>query len=120
MKKTFIKEVIPNKLICKNNLYNIKLTNPEFIIKKFCVFLNDETEKIEDVGIIEGKHPNCDLKTKLFCIPEYLKNYKLDDNSFKIIINILEIFNFDSAFYQPWDSFEYVYVKEERILINGN
>jgi hypothetical protein len=116
MKKIFIHSIIPNKLICNSSLYFIKIIDPKFIIEKFFVITN-EYDKIENVGIINGLHPNCDLKTKLFCIPEYLKEYELNENSIKIILNMLEIFNFDSSFFQPWDCFEYEYVKEERIRV---
>ena len=114
----FNKEIIPNKLICNSNLYDIAITDSKFIIEKFCVFIDDD-DKIEDVKILKGLHPNCDLKTKFLCIPEHLKKCELNDVSAKIIFNVLEIFNFDSSFYQPWDSFEYVYAKEERIMSNG-
>lgn len=116
MKKIFKQTIIPNKLICNSNLYNIKITDSKYIIEEFCVFTN-ENKKIEDIGIIKGLHPNCDLQTNLFCIPKYLKNYELNEKSIKIIFNILEIFNFDSAFFQPWNGFEYEYVKEERIRV---
>jgi hypothetical protein len=116
MKKIIIQTIIPNKLICNSNLYSIKIIDPKFIIKKFFVAVNEDN-KIENVGIMDGLHPNCDLKTKLLCIPEYLKEYELNENSIKIIFNILEVFNFDSSFFQPWDCFEYEYVKEERIRV---
>lgn len=106
MKKVFNQTIIPNKLICNSNLYSIKIIDPEFIIEEFCVFI-DEDNKIENIGIIKGLHPNCDLQTKFFCIPDYLKEYELNQETIKIIINIIEVFNFDSSFFQPWDCFEY-------------
>lgn len=116
MKKIFSQKIIPNKLICNSSLYPIKITDDKFIINKFCVFINEDN-KIENIGIMEGLHPNCDLKSKLFCIPEFLKEFELNEKSLKIIINMFEIFNFDSSFFQPWDCFEQVYVQEERIKI---
>jgi hypothetical protein len=107
MKYTFNQKIIPNRLICNNSFYNIKVINSKFIINEFCIHI-DKNNKISSITITDGIHPNCNLKNKVVCIPDYLKNLELNKDTMKIIINILEIFNFDSAFFQPWDSFEYL------------
>jgi len=105
MSKKFYKTVIPDKLICNSILRKIRIIDPEYYIENFIIYFKNK--KIDKIVISKGKHPNCDPKTRIFCIPEFFNNFELDDKSLDIIINMFKIFNFDSAFYQPWKSFEY-------------
>jgi len=105
MRKEFHNFIIPDKLICNSTLRKIRIIDPEFYIKNFIVYTKNN--KIDKIIISKGKHPNCDPKTKIFCIPLFLNTLELDNSSLDIIINMFKIFNFDSAFFQSWESFEY-------------
>ena len=98
------KRIIPNKLICNKSLYEITLNSDKYVIKKIVVFINRDN-KIEKLFILDGIHPNCNPKTKEFCIPNSIKQIQFDKNSLEIIENTIKIFNFDSAFFQPWNDF---------------
>jgi len=101
------KTIVPNKLICNSILYNITILNSNYIINEFTIYTN-EMKKIEKIIINKGNHPNCDPKTKEFCFPDFIKDNVVNDETIQIIENMFKIFNFDSAFYQPWQDFKIV------------
>lgn len=116
MKKIIInKKIVPCKLICNKKFYKIDVTNSIYNIEEFIINVNED-DKIENIIITKGKHPNCDSVSKEFCIPEYLKDFKLNTEVLKIIENMIKVFNFDSAYYQPWNDFV---IKEEGVVNNG-
>lgn len=98
------KRIVPNKLICNNSLYDISLNSDKYIIEKIVIFTN-KSNKIEKVFIMDGIHPNCDPKSRELCIPDSIKEMKFNENTIEIIENTIKIFNFDSAFFQPWNDF---------------
>ena len=107
-KHTFKCDIFPDKLICNSNFKNIIVTKSEYNIKEFCVYTDSEREdKIKEIYIFKGKHPNCDPKNKMFCIPDFLKNQILNKESMELILNMIKTFNINSAFFQPWADFEY-------------
>ena len=108
MVETIKQKIIPEKLMTSNNFYRIKLTDNKYIIKEFEVYTNEKTKKIEKLTITKGKHPNCDQKTKDFCIPDFLKEKEFNSESLDFIINMLKIFNFKSSYIRPWFSFEII------------
>lgn len=100
------KEIIPNKLICNNSLYDITLNSDKYIIKRIVIVTN-ENNKISRIMILDGDgiHPNCDPESKEFCLPDSIKGMEFNDNTLEVIENTIKIFNFDSAFFQPWNDF---------------
>jgi hypothetical protein len=98
--------IVPNKLICNNSLYNISLNSDKYFIKRVIILIN-ENNIISKIMILDGDgiHPNCDPETKEFCLPDSIKCMELNDNTLEIIENTIKIFNFDSAFFQPWNDF---------------
>jgi len=100
--------IIPSILKRNSSYYRIEITDPEYIITEFEIHTN-KNKKIEKLIITKGNHPNCDPKTKIFCIPDFLKNQELDDRiTLSVIKDLFLIWNFDSAYSQPWTSFEYL------------
>lgn len=110
MKIIYKERIIPNKLILDSKFRKIKITNSEYYIDKFTVYLN-ENNHIEKLIIDTGKHPNCNPKNKEFCLPDLVKNINfIEYNNFKpmdLIISMLELYNFNSSYFQPWNEFEY-------------
>jgi hypothetical protein len=105
MRITIRKRIIPDKLICNSIFYLISLTNFSYIINEFIIY-TDENKRIEKIIITKGNHPNCDPENKEFCIPDFIKKIdKINNETLQIIENMFKIFNFDSAFYQPWEDF---------------
>lgn len=106
MKYSFLKTIIPNKVINYDECKIITRVHSDYIIKEFEVYTNNETKKIEKIIITKGNHPNCDPKTKIHCIPELLKTLELNKFSLNLIIKMFKVFDFNSAYYKPWDLFE--------------
>lgn len=106
MKYSFERKIIPKKLICNTSIYKIIITKPTFIIRNFDIYVNKD-EKIEKIIITNGKHPNCNPETKIMCLPDYIKDLEMNNQTLNMIICMIEIFNFNSAYYQPWSVFEY-------------
>ena len=107
MKKyNFKKEIIPEKLILGDKLYKIKIVSKDYIIEDFDIYTNDN--KIKKIKINKGKHPNCDPDTKIFCFPDEMTELVVTDELVAIVLNMFKVFNFNSCYYSPWDSFEYL------------
>ena len=115
MIKTVKKKIIPEKLITNKEFYKIKITDNTYIVEEFIVHIDNKTKKIEKIRITKGRHPNCDPKTKDFCIPEFLKEKEFNSESLDIIINVIKLFYFDSSYEKPWYSFQINNGKEEYI-----
>lgn len=99
-------EIIPNKLICNGSLYNIILNNQLYTIRKYAIFKN-EFGYIDKILILNSKHPNLDPVTQEFCIPNTIKQINvINDETLNIIENMFRIFNFESAYFLPWEDFE--------------
>lgn len=102
----YYKETIsPDKLIYDSNFYNIEITDFNYIINGFHIYT--KKNKIQNIKL-NCSHPNCNPKTKEFCIPDFIKDLEVTKESIQIIINMLKLFNFDNSYYQPWIAFKYI------------
>jgi hypothetical protein len=108
MIKIIKKKIIPEKLISNDKFFRIKLIDNKYITREFEIHLNNKTKKIEKLRITKGRHPNCDPKTKDFCMPEFLKEQQFNSESMDLIINMIKLFNFKSSYETPWNSFELI------------
>ena len=106
MKYSIKKKIVPKKLIVDSNFHKIKVTNPELLIRSFDIYTDDKN-LIQKIIITKGKHPNCNLKDGVFCIPNYFTSLELNQETIEIIKEMFKIYNFESAHYLPWDAFEY-------------
>lgn len=98
-------KVIPNKLIYKNEVYEITSVDSKFVLRGFKIHLEDNGT-LKRVTLSDY-HPNCDPYSKEFCIPPSLIHEKLENKTMLLIMNYLKTFNFDSCYYMPWVSFKY-------------
>ena len=103
MKKiTFKKEIIPQTWIINSKVYKLTRVNPKYIINKFSIITNDD-EKIENIFIESGIHPNCCPEDGNFCIPDFLRNLEINDQTMNLIINMLMRWDDDSSYFWPTD-----------------
>lgn len=105
VKYSFNIKIYPDKLICDSKMYDILVTDDNYIIQDFDIYT--EKNVIKKIVITKGKHPNCSLKDGVFCIPDYLTSLELNQETIEIIKEMFKIYNFESAHYLPWDAFEY-------------
>ena len=107
IKYSFVKNIFPDKLICDLILYEITIIDNRFIIRDYDIYTTKDN-KIEKIVITKGLHPNCSKKSGSFCIPDFLKTFELNKDTIKIINEMFKIYNFESAYYLPWEAFEYI------------
>lgn len=98
--------IYPERLICNKKSYDIQINNNKFIIKEYEIITNNEGT-IKDIRILDGLHPNCNPSNNYFCLPSFIKKLKVTEETIFIIENMFKVFNFNSAFYLPWESIEY-------------
>jgi len=96
--------ITPSKMIFKRELKRITYVFPELIINGYSIYIN--RNKLYKL-CLENIHPNCDQKTKIFCLPDCILGKELNKEIFKIIDDILCTYNLDSCYYIPWKYFRY-------------
>jgi len=103
--------IIPRKLIFNQQLYKITSLNEKFNLKGYIVKTVDG--KI-DMVTLKNPHPNAHPKTGEFCIPSTLRKHEINDNTNKMIKNMLICFNLDDCYFTPWDEIQY-----EKLEVSG-
>lgn len=96
--------IVPRRLIFKNEFYKILDYPNKYVVKGYTVVLVDN--KIDEIEIGDS-HPNANPRTGEFCIPNTLRNFPLNDETKKIIHNILSCFNLDDCYFTPWHEIQY-------------
>ena len=95
---------VPNKLIFRNEVYEIIDINRKFTIKGYVIKTVDG--KV-DMVILNNPHPNANPRTGEFCIPSYLRSYTLNEKTLQFIESMLRCFNLDNCYFTPWSEIEY-------------
>ena len=95
----YIEEIIPNRVIKKREAYQITLLSPFLTINGFTVVLDSE-KLIENIFLF-GLHPNCDLKTNLYCLAKHHKGVKFDEEYYENFKNNLRVYYLDDCYYVP-------------------
>ena len=103
-KREILEFIVPRKLIFQNKMFEILKINSDYHIRGYTIKTCDDF--IEEV-IISGKHPNANPRTDEFCIPNFLRKYKITEESLKMINNILYCFNLDDCYFTPWNDITY-------------
>jgi len=99
-------KLIPNRLIFKKGVKTITDVHPKFIVNEYIIEYG-EGNLLSRVLLVDAHHPNCNPKTKEFCLPDNLKCKESDPSLIPIIESLIRTFNFESSYYQPWNEFEY-------------
>lgn len=102
--KNIMEVYVPQKLIFRNEIYEMLNIDPKFIIRGFKVKTVDG--KIDTVTL-QCPHPNANPRTGEFCIPNNLRKLDLNSNTIKMIKSMLCCFNLDDCYFTPWDEIEY-------------
>lgn len=95
------KRIIPDKLIDNNNnKFRIIDLSDNFVIERIRIFTYNN--RIQNV-IIDSPHPNADIVDRSFCLPKNIIGQKISNSSFKIIEEILKIYNLKNPYFFPND-----------------
>ena len=95
----YIEKIKPEKAIKNKNAYDIISIPPQFVVNGFIVSLIKDN--IVDHVHIFGLHPNSDLSTKEFCLPDHKKNIEYDEIYYDLLRSNLRTYYLDNAHYIP-------------------
>ena len=98
------KEIIPKTMYYHSKIHDIFYVDPRLIIKKYEILLNDKSE-VESLNLF-NPHPNCNLKTNEFCLPDYAIGKELKDVQ-DYIDYTLSVYNLENSWWQPWGLIKY-------------
>lgn len=103
--KVVTEKIIPEYCYLYGNKNKISRIDEEFIIDEFVINLTKEN-KINEIIITKGNHPNCDQKTRKFNLPKNIKNKRFDENLLRYIINYMKtirvhiVYNISSGIFE--------------------
>lgn len=104
--------IVPDTLIFQYKVYDILSVSQKFIIKKYDLFFTDQI--LTGLQLIEGVHPNCDPKTRMFCLSKGIKGCAFSKEVDNKLYYLLKTFNLDNSYFMPWG-----YCKYTRRFSNG-
>jgi len=98
-------EIVPTKLIFKGEVRPITDIVDKFVFHGFTLHFTD-SDLLKRV-VINGVHPNCHPTSGELCLPKDLKFKKSDETIIPTVANLLQTFNLDDSYFQPWHEFTY-------------
>lgn len=99
------KPIVPDKMFFEGKKFIITEVDPEFIINQYYLYV-DENQHIQKLSLV-NKHPNCDLETGFFCLPEFVKKMTFSKEVKCMIHCWLGSFNLENCYYMPWGQCKY-------------
>jgi len=96
IRDVFDRVVIPKRVLYKGHLSNITKLDDKCIIKKYKVI--SDMNYINKVILAIGIHPNAHPVTKEFCLPSYIKELPLNQESIDLLEKTMELYNLDNCF----------------------
>jgi len=94
----YIEKIKPEKAIKEKNAYEIVYVSPQFILNGFIVTtINDIVQNIHILGL----HPNANLDTKEFCIPDHKKEVLYDEIYYDLLRSNLKTYYLDNSHFIP-------------------
>ncbi|MCK5610872.1 hypothetical protein KAR91_53860 [Candidatus Pacearchaeota archaeon] len=102
---TVKKRIAPIRIIFQDRLRDLTYVHPKFLCDEFDIHLT-EGRRLSRVRL-KHLHPNCDPKTRELCLPHSLEDKKADKSLIGHLTVILETFNLDDCYYQPWKDITY-------------
>lgn len=107
--------IIPNKAKVKSLVRKIEVPTYYIIDKIRVCTINDKICLV----YLDVPHPNSDLISFKYCLPESLINEKLDINALHFLKETIKLYNLNSCYFQPYDiSFKSIIGKETFLSAN--
>jgi hypothetical protein len=89
--------IYPSKVRIYGKLYSVEPRSEEVKIKKITLYL-DRANRLTKVVVDTKVHPNCDPRTKEFCLPEEVKKLEYNETLVKLVGSLLSVWNLDNCF----------------------
>lgn len=97
-------KIIPDKLIYRGKIREMIKLNKNLWINGFEIHL-DENRNIEKI-VIDGKHPNADPSTNVFCLTNEIIGKPVESVGFSMIFSLISTYNLTQSYFKPWGKFE--------------
>jgi hypothetical protein len=95
----YIEEITPNRVVKNKNAYEITHLSPFLKINGFAVTVNPKG-LVENIFLF-GLHPNCELKTNLYCLAKHHKGVQFNEEYYENFKNNLRVYYLDDCHYIP-------------------
>jgi len=95
----YTEKIIPDRVVKKKAAYEITHLSPFLIIEGFTVVV-DANGLVEKVFLF-GLHPNCDLKSNLFCLSKDQKNSEFNEEFYERLMQNIRVYYLDDCYYKP-------------------
>ena len=95
----YLEEIIPDRVVKNKNAYEITHLSSFLKINGFAVAVNSN-DLVENIFLF-GLHPNCDLKTNLYCLAEHQKKVPFDEEYYENLKQNLRVYYLDNCYYKP-------------------
>jgi hypothetical protein len=105
MIKVISKTITPEKMLYNNEAYRILSLPKDYIISTYNLFLTDN-QKLQKV-LINAYHPNANPDTCEFCLPEYLKDKKLNDKDISLLETSFRTYYMNNCYFTVWNLVEW-------------
>ena len=114
----YIGKIIPTRVIKDRRIFEIIFLDESMFLEGFAVTTFLKEDEITSISLF-GEHPNCDSDTTIYCWPESKKGMCLDQNSLSIILQNLQTYYLDNAYFIPGKNLlEYKELKSISIQLN--
>lgn len=104
-----VKTIVPKYMVRLGKIYYIdKVKDRRLITVNYKLML--EKGKIESMLLNGSIHPNCDPKTSQFCLPDFIKEIDITENTDGLrnhIERLLKTFYLDNCYFTPWKFVEW-------------
>lgn len=94
----YIQKIIPNRIVMDKNVYEITYLDKMYHLGGFQI--ETENNRVFNVRLF-GFHPNCNLETNEYCIPDFKKGCQLTDGYIRGITTNIQTYYFDACYFKP-------------------
>lgn len=105
----YLEILAPNRLYDGDYAYRIKRISSKYALTGFIVQTSmiDGIEKVLSVITIGGLHPNSDVDTGVFCLPNYMKYQEFNDRYITDLRKTIKIWNLNNCHHYPTREMDY-------------
>lgn len=96
----FICEIVPNTVVRNESAYEITYLDRSLHLKGFVITTYLKEDQIATINLF-GEHPNSNLDTNAYCLPEYKKGMTFNEKSLSLLLKNLKCYYLDSAYFIP-------------------
>lgn len=97
--------IVPDIMIFKDKIFDITSVDPEFVISKYELMIDNNI--LKGLKLVNSRHPNCNPENGMFCLPEGMKDNVFTTEMYERLKYAMKTFNLDNCYFMPWDRCTY-------------